>query len=94
MQNSQYVVKISYCPRCRWLARAAWYAQEILATFTSDLNAVSLVPSDTAGLFQIEIGEVTVMDRAKDGFIDAKSVKQRLRDVIDPTRSLGHTDAT
>ena len=94
MNDTQYVVRILYCPQCKWLARAAWYAQEVLTTFTSDLTAVSLVPSGTAGLFQIEIGDVVIMDRAKDGFMDAKAVKQRLRDIIDPMRSLGHTDAT
>ena len=40
-------VQIEYCTQCRWLLRAAWMAQELLATFESELGEVALVP--TAG---------------------------------------------
>jgi selenoprotein W-related protein len=38
-------VAITYCTGCRWLLRGAWYAQELLTTFDTDLNAVTLIPS-------------------------------------------------
>jgi uncharacterized protein YcaQ len=30
-------VQIHYCTQCRWLLRAAWYAQELLTTFETEL---------------------------------------------------------
>ena len=86
-------VTIRYCPRCKWLLRAGWYAQELLSTFSSDLYEVGLVPSPDAGIFTIEFDDSVVMDRKVDGFLDAKEIKRRVRDHIDPDRSLGHIDS-
>ena len=45
-------VSILYCPECKWLFRAAWFAQELLSTFEDDPISVSLVPSrDVVGTF-------------------------------------------
>ena len=87
-------VQIGYCIRCKWRLRAAWYAQELLSTFEGDLAQVSMAPSDIAGYFRISIGDEIVFDRANDGgFIEAKVLKQRVRDIVVPDRALGHVDS-
>ena len=86
------IVTIRYCTQCGWLLRAAWLAQELLSTFSTDLGRVSLVPG-TGGTFVIDVDGTTVWDRTVDGgFPEAKVLKQRVRDRIDPERSLGHSD--
>ncbi|KOF53836.1 MULTISPECIES: SelT/SelW/SelH family protein [unclassified Achromobacter] len=85
-------IVISYCTQCQWLLRAAWMAQELLSTFSTDLGEVALQPG-TGGIFQITCNGDLIWDRKRDGgFPDAKTLKQRLRDRLDPGRSLGHID--
>lgn len=86
-------VQIEYCPKCGWLLRAAWIAQELLTTFTDDVRAVELRPSEIAGRYTISIDEQVVWDRKKEGrFPEAKEIKQRVRDIIAPAKDLGHSD--
>ncbi|WP_262708459.1 Rdx family protein [Mucilaginibacter terrigena] len=33
------VITIEYCPKCNWLMRAAYMAQELLTTFSDDIMA-------------------------------------------------------
>ena len=83
-------VAITYCRQCSWLLRAAWMAQELLSTFAEDLGEVALVPG-TGGVFTIECDGEPIWERKRDGgFPDVKALKQRVRDRIDPGRSLGH----
>jgi selenoprotein W-related protein len=85
-------VEIRYCTQCRWLLRAAWLAQELLSTFDADLGEVALVPG-TGGVFEVRCEDELVWERVRDGgFPEAKVLKQRVRDVIDPDRDLGHSD--
>jgi selenoprotein W-related protein len=85
-------IAITYCTQCQWLLRAAWMAQELLSTFGPDLGEVALVPG-TSGTFQIHYDGDPVWDRKTDGgFPDAKTLKQRVRDRLDPGRDLGHSD--
>lgn len=85
-------VSIRYCTQCQWLLRAAWLAQELLSTFGPDLGEVALVPG-SGGVFEIHCDGQQVWERKADGgFPEAKVLKQRVRDVIDPERSLGHSD--
>ncbi|KAK0711068.1 Rdx family-domain-containing protein [Lasiosphaeris hirsuta] len=100
-------VTIQFCTQCKWLLRAAYYAQELLSTFSTALGEVALQPS-TGGIFVIEItapsaslvGEpapqlqrFTLWDRKIDGgFPETKELKRRVRDVIQPERNLGHVD--
>ncbi|UUY06683.1 SelT/SelW/SelH family protein [Pseudomonas sp. J452] len=85
-------VTITYCTQCQWLLRAAWLAQELLSTFSDELGKVSLEPS-TGGVFRIACDGVQLWERKADaGFPEAKVLKQRLRDLIDPARDLGHSD--
>jgi len=85
-------VEIEYCTQCRWLLRAGWTAQELLTTFQAELGEVALVPG-TGGIFEVRAGEQVIWSRAAEGrFPELKELKQRLRDVIAPERSLGHSD--
>lgn len=74
------------------MLRSAWLAQEILSTF--DVAEVTLAPQyDKGGEFRIDCDGQKVWDRRDDGgFPAAKDLKQRIRDVIDPSKDLGHSD--
>lgn len=86
-------ILIYYCPKCGWLLRSAYFAQEILTSFSEDLEAVTLKPSVTAGQFSIFVNEEMLFDRKRDGgFPEIKILKQRIRDIVDPNKSLGHSD--
>lgn len=85
-------IAITYCTQCQWLLRAGWMAQELLSTFGTDLGEVALVPA-TGGRFEIRLNETLIWERKADGgFPDAKTLKQRVRDHLDPGRDLGHID--
>ncbi|KAJ5920124.1 hypothetical protein N7516_010982 [Penicillium verrucosum] len=97
-------ISIQFCTQCRWMLRAAYFAQELLSTFSTDLGEVALVPK-TGGVFTVTIwhgmmveGEITTQesilwDRKRDGgFPEVKALKSLVRNVIAPNRDLGHTD--
>ncbi|KAF2751910.1 seleno protein W family protein [Sporormia fimetaria CBS 119925] len=96
-------VAITYCTQCRWMLRAAYFGQELLSTFGTQIGEIALIPA-TGGLFTVkltyrlededcEIKEVLLWDRkAEGGFPETRVLKQRLRDHIDPNRDLGHSD--
>lgn len=85
-------VEIEYCTQCRWLLRAAWLAQELLTTFSDDLREVALLPG-TGGVLEVRVNGETIFSRAEQGrFPEAKELKQRVRDLVDPGRDLGHSD--
>lgn len=85
-------LEITYCIGCNWLLRAGWYAQECLSTFGTTLR-VTLIPDDSGGVFVIALDGVTIWERKRDGgFPDIKTLKQRIRDQIEPEKSLGHLD--
>jgi selenoprotein W-related protein len=84
---------IEYCPKCNWLLRAAYMAQEFLTTFENELKAVTLEPSEVSGRFTISIESKIIFDRkAYGGFPEIKELKQMIRDVVNPERNLGHSD--
>lgn len=87
-------VEIRYCNQCRWLLRAAWMAQELLSTFDEALGEVALVPC-TGGVFEVIVDGQRVWCRKEHGGFPAiKSLKQRVRDLVEPDRHLGHTDGS
>lgn len=87
------VINIEYCPRCGWMLRAAYFAQEILSTFTEDVHGVMLQPSEVNGRFTISIDGMEIFDRKKSGgFPDTRVLKQMIRDVVNPGKDLGHSD--
>jgi len=94
---------IEYCNRCRWQHRAAWVQTELLLTFPSSVIASStLIPleaEDTAGRFRIWLqcnpqdSPLLIWDRKQEGgFPELKVVKQKIRDILQPGKSLGHSD--
>ena len=86
-------ITIEYCPKCGWLLRAAYMAQELLTTFAAELGAVTLKPSDVAGRYTISLNEDILFDRKQaGGFADIKEIKQLVRDRVNPAKSLGHSD--
>lgn len=86
-------VVIEYCPKCGWLLRAAYMAQEILTSFTDDVSAVTLRPSEIGGSYKIYINDKIIFDRKEyNGFPEIKLIKQMVRDVVNPGKSLGHAD--
>jgi selenoprotein W-related protein len=87
------VIIIEHCPKCHWLLRAAYMAQEILTTFTDEIYAVTLKPSEVNGQYTIYIGDTKVFDRKEyGGFPEIKEIKQVIRNVVAPEKNLGHTD--
>ncbi|KAF3484185.1 selenoprotein domain-containing protein [Arthroderma uncinatum] len=95
-------ITITYCTQCKWMLRAAYFAQELLSTFSTDLGEVSLIPS-TGGTFTVCIlyasnvnfttHTSTLWDRkVNGGFPETKQLKALVRDIIDPSRDLGHID--
>lgn len=87
-------ISIEYCPRCGWLLRSAWLAQELLTTFEAELGEVALIPSPESGTFRIQVGDAQVWSRQTDGgFPAAAELKRRVRDHVAPGRVLGHVDA-
>lgn len=89
-----YVIEIEYCTQCRWLLRSAWLAQELLTTFETDLNGVTLMPG-TGGIFEVRLnGEVLFDRKAESRFPESKELKQLVRDRVNPDKNLGHSDKT
>ncbi len=86
-------ITLEYCPKCGWLLRSAWMAQELLTTFTEDVYGVLLQPSEISGRFSVRVDEQVIFDRKTAGrFPDIKELKQLVRDAVAPDKSLGHSD--
>src|SRR5215213_5903856 len=85
-------IEIVYCTQCRWMLRAAWMAQELLTTFSEEIGEIALVPG-SGGVFEIRVEERLVWSRAENGgFPDIKLLKQLVRDIVAPQKSLGHSE--
>jgi len=86
-------ITIEYCPKCHWLLRAAYMAQELLTTFEDDLYGVTLQPSEIAGRYSIRVNDIVLFDRKQEGrFPEIKELKQLVRDKVNPDKNLGHSD--
>jgi len=96
-------VSIEYCTRCNWMLRSAWLMQELLTTFNGTLAEVALIPNhEGGGKFECMLTTATLDEevvyclwsRDVEGtFPEAKELKQRVRDLVDPARNLGHSDS-
>ncbi|KAJ9615626.1 hypothetical protein H2200_001701 [Cladophialophora chaetospira] len=104
-------IAIEFCTQCKWNLRAAYYAQELLQTFSTSVGEIALVPA-TGGIFTVimthrnsegqgesstetaaEVTNTIVWDRKIDGgFPETKELKNRVRNIIEPNRDLGHID--
>lgn len=68
-------------------------AQELLVTFEKDLGEVALRPGSEAGIFDVWLGNKRIWCRSEVGrFPELKEIKRKIRDVVEPERSLGHSD--
>jgi selenoprotein W-related protein len=86
-------VTIEYCPKCGWLLRAAYMAQELLTTFSEELKGVALQPAEISGRYTISINGEEIFDRKREGrFPEIKELKQLVRNKVAPDKSLGHSD--
>lgn len=87
------IISIEYCPKCGWMLRAAYMAQELLTTFTDDVHGVLLQPSETSGTYLVKVNEGIIFDRREAGrFPEIKELKQVVRDQVNSEKSLGHSD--
>src|SRR3569623_917660 len=86
-------ITIEYCPKCNWLLRAAYMAQELLTTFAEELYGVTIQPSQTGEQYSIRDCNEVIFDR-KDfgGFSEIIEIKQIERDKVSPEKNLGHSD--
>ncbi|MFB9296590.1 SelT/SelW/SelH family protein [Persicitalea jodogahamensis] len=90
---SNTTLTIEYCPKCGWLFRATWMAQELLTTFSEERLGVLIRPAELAGRFSVTLGEEVLWDRKREGrFPEPKEIKQLVRDKVAPSKSLGHSD--
>jgi selenoprotein W-related protein len=86
-------VTIEYCTGCRWLLRAGWTAQELLTTFEKELAEVAIRPGKSTGVFNVWVGNSLVWNRTEiRRFPEMKELKQKIRDIVNPQRGLGHSD--
>lgn len=93
MEHKKPTITIEYCPKCGWMLRAAYMAQELLTTFSDELKSVTLLPSEEGGIFVIYKNDKIIFDRKQHGgFGEIKELKQLVRDYIAPGKGLGHSD--
>ncbi|RYY37722.1 MAG: SelT/SelW/SelH family protein [Sphingobacteriaceae bacterium] len=93
MPDKKPTITIEYCPKCGWMLRAAYMAQELLTTFTDEIYGVTLVPSENGGSYIVTVNDSVIFDRKERGrFPEIKELKQLVRDVASPDKSLGHSD--
>jgi selenoprotein W-related protein len=93
MMSERSIITIEYCPKCGWMLRAAYMAQELLTSFTGDIKGVLLQPSETSGTYTISVNEKVIFDRrTASRFPEIKELKQLVRDEVAPAKSLGHSD--
>lgn len=86
-------LSITYCRKCGWLLRASWMAQELLSTFAEELGAVSLIPDNVGGIYEVRVEDELIWSRKEQGgFPEIKVLKQLVRDKVAPGRDLGHVD--
>lgn len=86
-------IELEYCVKCGWLSRAAWISQEILNTFSNEVSGVILIPSQIGGIFEIRCNNNLLWEKNNERTIpDIKTLKQNIRDLIAPNKTLGHID--
>ncbi|KAJ7605046.1 Rdx family-domain-containing protein [Mycena polygramma] len=96
------LVTIEFCDRCRWLHRASWVQTELFLTFPPPIiECIALLPrnsEETAGRFRVWVTSTGVAPqlawdrKIEGGFPELKVLKQRIRDILQPGKSLGHSD--
>ncbi|QKX53348.1 uncharacterized protein TRUGW13939_00426 [Talaromyces rugulosus] len=101
-------ITIKFCTQCKWMLRAAYFGQELLSTFGTGLGEVALIPvtggvftvtmyhaspSSATNDDTLTVSETLLWDRkTHGGFPEVKQLKSLVRNIIDPSRDLGHVD--
>ncbi|MET4082652.1 selenoprotein W-related protein [Pedobacter sp. UYP30] len=93
MIESKPLIEIEYCPKCGWLLRSAYMAQELLNTFVDELRGVTLIPSEIGGTFTVKVDGSLIFDRQQmQRFPEIKELKKLVRDAVSPDKDLGHSE--
>ena len=68
-------VAITYCTQCRWMLRAAYYAQELLSTFGNSIGEIALIPA-TGGLFTVHLtfSSAAIDDNSNDKDVNVQEI--------------------
>ena len=76
-QSSVYLprIAIKFCTQCKWNLRAAYFAQELLQTFSTSLGEVALTPS-SGGIFTITLYHTSTPPSSLTTAIDGTSGAQ------------------
>lgn len=91
--SEKKIVTIEYCPKCGWMLRATYMAQELLTTFVDEIGGVTLVPSEVSGRYWVSVEGKILFDRKREGhFPEVKELKRAVRDIVAPEKSLGHSN--
>ena len=91
MSPAKPEIIITYCTQCQWLLRAAWLAQELLSTLPTTWGGCPGARERRDLPHQLR-RRADLGAQARRRLPEAKELKQRVRDRIDPQRSLGHND--
>lgn len=79
-------VAIRFCVQCKWNLRAAYYAQELLQTFSNTIGEISLIPV-TGGTFTIHLYTQSQSGDTSEAQLAGNSVTEHL--VWDRKRDTG-----
>lgn len=75
------------------MLRSAYFAQELLTTFSEEIGGVMLKPSEISGTFLISVNDKLIFDRKTERrFPETKELKQLVRNLVCSEKSLGHSD--
>lgn len=71
-------IRIAYCVRCNFLARATWVAQELLHTYADFTLGLTLVPA-SGGLFEVTAnGDVIFSNKEAGRYPEIRELKEAL----------------
>ena len=86
------------------MLKSFWMAQELLTTFEDEIDAITIIPSSTKGIYSIQLSQANTLGpeiskrtllwdrKEKGGFPSPKVLKQIVRDLVTPEKFLGHSD--
>ena len=84
-------ISILYCTQCNWLLRAGWMAQELLQASATALERSRCYRAPAAAS-KSALTRPIIWERKREQRAETEELKQRVRDVIEPNRDLGHVD--
>lgn len=89
-------IAVTYSTEMGGMLRATYVLTEIMSTFNEQVNSFSFIPNrinTTEDIFTIALDGVVIWDyQDKGAYPPMPELKQTIRDRIDPTKNLGHSD--